>query len=286
MKTLSTTSRSKRILAVAGAGTAVAGLVMIAAPGAWATDVTNPAQHPYPVTVTIDGQTYHDGQDTLPGYDDTACTAIPNVQYDFGSNEIDYYDDDGNLLKTAPWTEWSRISSYATWKAQQSGSSGSSSSSSTGSGSSSGSGTKTHTGTSSGTATHSSSGAKGGVKSSSSHASAGASASSSPTDTAIPTDAATDPASAAVVKKAKKGAAVAVSTDPSASPSAQSADAVAPVTENLSSSVKKGIGAGTGNTREAGFAVLAALAIASAVVWLTGLVRGRRARWDRTEELG
>ncbi len=38
------------------------------------------------ITVTIDGQTYHDGLDTLPGYDDEACTPIPNVQYDFADN--------------------------------------------------------------------------------------------------------------------------------------------------------------------------------------------------------
>ena len=100
----------------------VAGLVLSAAalaPAAHATDITNPAEHPYPITVTIDGQTYHDGLDTLPGYDDYACTPIPDVQYDFADNEILYYDDNGNLLAKAPWTEWSRISSYQTWLAQQ-----------------------------------------------------------------------------------------------------------------------------------------------------------------------
>ena len=50
---------------------------------AHAQGITNPAEHPAPITVTIDGQTYHDGLDTLPGYDDEACTPIPNVQYDF-----------------------------------------------------------------------------------------------------------------------------------------------------------------------------------------------------------
>jgi len=81
--------------------------------------VTNPAQNPYPVEVQIDGQTYRDGCDTLPGYDDYACTAIPDVQYDFADNYIFYYDDQGDLLATAPWTEWSRITSYATWEQQQ-----------------------------------------------------------------------------------------------------------------------------------------------------------------------
>ena len=41
------------------------------------------------------------------------------MQYDFASDEIQYYGGDGDLLKTAHWTEWSRISSYETWKAQQ-----------------------------------------------------------------------------------------------------------------------------------------------------------------------
>ena len=102
-------------LALLGCGIALFGV----APTAHAQGVTNPAEHPAPITVTIDGQTYHDGLDTLPGYDDEACTPIPNVQYDFASDEIQYYGGDGDLLKTAHWTEWSRISSYETWKAQQ-----------------------------------------------------------------------------------------------------------------------------------------------------------------------
>src|ERR1700743_3423354 len=93
--------------------------LLAVAPAAHATDITNPAQHPAPVTVTIDGQTYHDGQDTLPGYDDYACTPIPNVQYDFADDEIQYYDGDNNLITTAHWTEWSRITSYQTWVDQQ-----------------------------------------------------------------------------------------------------------------------------------------------------------------------
>jgi hypothetical protein len=100
-----------------------AGLVLVvlglAAPAARATDITNPAQHPAPIDVTIDGQVYRDGADTLPGYDDYACTPIPNVQYDFADDEIQYYDGDGNLITTAHWTEWDRISSYQTWAAQQ-----------------------------------------------------------------------------------------------------------------------------------------------------------------------
>lgn len=85
--------------------------VLSAAPAAHAQGVTNPATNPYPITVTIDGQTYTDGKDTLPGYDDIACTAIPYVSYDFKNNAVYYYDSDGQLLKTAKWTEWSRITS-------------------------------------------------------------------------------------------------------------------------------------------------------------------------------
>ena len=96
-------------------GTALLGV----APAAQATDITNPAEHPDPITLTIDGQTYRDGADTLPGYDDYACTPIPNVQYDFADDQIQYYDDQSELVETAHWTEWTRISSYETWAAQQ-----------------------------------------------------------------------------------------------------------------------------------------------------------------------
>jgi hypothetical protein len=89
------------------------------APAAHATDITNPAENPAPINVTIDGQTYRDGADTLPGYDDYACTPIPNVQYDFSNDQIQYYDGQGNLITTAHWTEWDRISSYQTWVDQQ-----------------------------------------------------------------------------------------------------------------------------------------------------------------------
>src|SRR5262245_62249137 len=97
---------------------AVAAL-FVAAPAAHGQGITNPADHPYPVEVTIDGQTYEDGRDTLPGYDDHLCTPIPNVQYDFADNRVLYYSGDGELLETSPWTEWSRISSYETWLNQQ-----------------------------------------------------------------------------------------------------------------------------------------------------------------------
>lgn len=107
-----------------GLGAAVAAL-LVAAPAARATEITNPADHPAPIDLTIDGQSYHDGEDTLPGYDDYACTPIPNVQYDFAENQIQYYDAGGDLVKAVRWTEWSRISSYDTWVEQQKAGSGS-----------------------------------------------------------------------------------------------------------------------------------------------------------------
>ncbi len=111
-------SRRGRSAAVLAAvwGLALFGVASTAFAGG---DITNPAKHPYPVTVKIDGQTYNDGQDTLPGYDDLECTPIPGVQFDFASNQIQYYDGGGDLLATAKWTEWSRISSYDTWLKQQ-----------------------------------------------------------------------------------------------------------------------------------------------------------------------
>ncbi len=70
-------------------GLAVCGVALFgAASVAAAAEVTNPADHPAPVSVKIDGQSYSDGLDTLPGYDDYACTPIPNVEYDFAENQI------------------------------------------------------------------------------------------------------------------------------------------------------------------------------------------------------
>lgn len=171
--------------ALAGAASVVTLAIAATPTTAGAAAITNPAQHPYPITVTIDGQTYHDGEDTDPGVDDYLCTPIPDVQYDFADNEILYYDDAGDLLATAQWTEWSRVTSYSTWLAQQhsaskSGSSGSGSGSS-GSGSS-GSG-------SSGSGS-SGSGSSGSGSSSSSSSSSGSSSAGSSTPT--PTSASTN----------------------------------------------------------------------------------------------
>jgi hypothetical protein len=177
--------------------TLVAGLVLGAAAlvvgpfglasTAVATVITNPALHPYPITVKIDGQTYNDGLDTLPGYDDYTCDAIPDVQYNFADNQIFYYDDQGDLLAVAPWTEWSRISSYQTWVAQQQAVSNSTTATSTTSSSttttSTTSGSTTSGSTSSSPATSGSSSSNSGSSGSSTPASSVASSSSAGLET-------------------------------------------------------------------------------------------------------
>ncbi len=183
-------SHWRRSLALIGTAAAVAPLAIAAGSPAAAgadTTITNPAQHPYPITVTIEGQTYHDGEDTLPGYDDYLCTPIPDVQYDFADNEILYYDDQGNLLDTAPWTEWSRISSYQTWQQQQqqqqsgsgSGNSTSSSSSSSNSGNSNSSSSSSSSNSNSGSNNSSNSGSSSSNPSSSNSSSSNGSSNSS-----------------------------------------------------------------------------------------------------------
>ncbi|MDO9355064.1 MAG: hypothetical protein Q7T55_15300, partial [Solirubrobacteraceae bacterium] len=116
IRLVNTASRRRHTLV---AGVAATAALLVAAPASQAAEVTNPADNPAPISVTIDGQTYTDGLDTLPGYDDHACTPIPNVEYDFPGNQVLYYDGSGDVIKTAKWTEWDRISSYKTWKDQQ-----------------------------------------------------------------------------------------------------------------------------------------------------------------------
>lgn len=75
--------------------------------------VTNPANNPHRIEVIgDDGATYVDGQDTLPGYDDEACTYIPGAYFDFASNRV-YYP--GGVW--IPWTEWDRATGYQEWLA-------------------------------------------------------------------------------------------------------------------------------------------------------------------------
>ena len=90
-------------------GAAVAFAIALVAIPAWsASAVTNPASNPYPITVTgDDGNFYHDGLDTLPGYDDEECTYIPGAYFDFAKNLVHYADG-----KSIPWTEWDRASGY------------------------------------------------------------------------------------------------------------------------------------------------------------------------------
>jgi hypothetical protein len=94
---------------------AVLALALVAIPAWSASAVTNPASNPYPITVTgDDGNVYHDGLDTLPGYDDEECTYIPGAYFDFAKNLVHYADG-----KSIPWTEWDRASGYKVWLTNQ-----------------------------------------------------------------------------------------------------------------------------------------------------------------------
>ncbi len=101
-------------------GAAVAFAIALVAIPAWsASAVTNPAANPHPITVTgDDGNVYHDGLDTLPGYDDEECTYIPGAYFDFAKNLVHYADG-----KSIPWTEWDRASGYKVWLTSQKSSS-------------------------------------------------------------------------------------------------------------------------------------------------------------------
>jgi len=135
----------KRIAITAPAAAGLAVLVLGLAPAAHA-DVSNPADNPHKIVVKgDDGQTYVDGQDTLPGFDDTECTYIPGAWFDFAKNRVYYAD--GQWI---PWTEWDRATGYKDWLAKQNSSgSGSGTDTKTSSpsktGSTSGSGTKSGT---------------------------------------------------------------------------------------------------------------------------------------------
>jgi len=77
--------------------------------------VTNPAVNPNPITVLgDDGNTYIDGQDTLPGFDDEECTYIPGAYFDFAANRVRYADG-----QSIAWTEWERATGYQEWLASQ-----------------------------------------------------------------------------------------------------------------------------------------------------------------------
>ena len=107
MSSLALNKVSRGILIAAVSAAFVAGGVVAAQA------VTNPADNPYPVTVLgDDGNTYHDGADTLPGYDDEECTYIPGAWFDFANNRVHYADG-----QSIPWTEWDRASGYREWLA-------------------------------------------------------------------------------------------------------------------------------------------------------------------------
>lgn len=76
-------------------------------------NISNPADNPHKVTVVgDDGNTYVDGQDTLPGFDDIACTYIPGAYFDFDNNKVIYPDG-----QSITWTEWDRATGYKDWQA-------------------------------------------------------------------------------------------------------------------------------------------------------------------------
>lgn len=238
------------------------GATFALAPAAHATEITNPSNDPAAyITFTYNGQSYTDGYDTLPGSDDYACTPIPGVTFDFADNEIDYPNG-----ATRHWTDWSRISSYATWKKQQDAASSTPTPSAkptskpsskpttkpttkpkpgTTSGSKSGGSKATPTSTASVTAT--------------ADPSASASATVDPSATASTSPTATTSSSAGVA-----------SASPSVEPSASSAPTVdaspvaAAVAPDLNASVKKSVGTGSRDTSLAGLGILGALVIAGA----------------------
>ncbi|RNL63089.1 hypothetical protein EFK50_15365 [Nocardioides marmoriginsengisoli] len=105
----------KRVIPAALAATVLALATLALAPSAQA--ITNPADNPHPITVKgDDGQTYTDGEDTLPGYDDEACTYIPGAYFDFDNNRVRYADG-----QSIPWTEWDRATGYKQWLAKKNG---------------------------------------------------------------------------------------------------------------------------------------------------------------------
>ncbi|WGL53365.1 hypothetical protein P5P86_05935 [Nocardioides sp. BP30] len=276
----------KRQIALLATGLGLSAASLTLAPAAHATDITNPAQNPAPITVTVDGQQYTDGQDTLPGEDDYACTPIPGVSYDFADNEVIYHTDNGT--KTVHWTEWDRITSYQVWLKQQSATKPSGSSSSSGSSSTTKTTTTTPTGSSKSSSGKSSSAKK--TKSASAGSTSSASASPSDDATASATDSATDTATASASDSAsaspsasssakphhhKKAAAV-VAVAPSPSASAETAVATDQQLTAASSSTH-----GAGSTRLAGVLILGAFAAASIALLIGNGVRtavGRRGR--------
>jgi hypothetical protein len=252
-------------LAIGTVGLAV--LVLGIAPAASA-DVTNPADNPHKITVTgDDGQTYTDGQDTLPGYDDYECTYIPGAWFDFAKNRVYYAD--GQWI---PWTEWDRATGYKEWLAKQdSGSSGGSSSGGSSSGSTSGS---TKSGSTKSTSTKSTSTKSTSTKSTSTTSGSTKSTTTTTTKT-TESDTATSPsASPSPILGA-------VSSTPSASPSVTPESPSATPTAEASpvAAVAAGTDSGSSAGPGAGIAILGGLAAAGGVAYgATWFVRRGRER--------
>jgi hypothetical protein len=256
----------KRLLATAAA-VSVLGLPIAAvslAPAAHA--ITNPAANPNPITVKgDDGNTYTDGQDTLPGYDDEACTYIPGAWFDFENNRVHYAD--GQSIK---WTEWDRATGYAEWKAKQS--------KPTASATAKPSSKPTAKASSRPTGKASSGGetSKGTKTSAHASSSAPAAATATPTTTATPTGSATVSATATAAPSdaaTSQAPAAAAGTGADTATPASEAGSSAPTTD---AQVRE-VAADTSGSSVSGFAIIGGL-VAVAVALLGGNAVYRRSR--------
>lgn len=246
--------------ALAALGLLVAATVLAAPAQA---GVTNPADNPHKIIVKgDDGNTYVDGQDTLPGYDDEECTYIPGAYFDFDNNRVRYADG-----QSIPWTEWDRATGYKQWLAKKSEGSTSTTSPTKAPATKSPATTKS-TSTTKSTTTKSSNSKSSTTTSKSSTAQTGST--SAPTATAAPTDPATpgDDATPAA-------GAPAATTDSAADGTGQAALAAG----TTSSTATKASGtSGSGGTGSAGLLILGGLAGIGLLTFGGYSVLGRKSR--------
>lgn len=250
---------------LAATGIAV-GLVLSASWGvaAPASAITNPADNPRKIVVKgDDGQTYVDGQDTLPGYDDEACTYIPGAWFDFKNNRVNYADG-----QSIPWTEWDRASGYQEWLKSSKGSD-----SGTKTGSSSGSSTKTPS-KSTGTKTTESGDSS---KKGSSGSTSGDKAATTNTSQASSQDPGAESGSS-TTKKDKKAATAASTegTDPVTTTEVVSEATAEPAATNTEAAAAQKDGSGNPGPL-VGIAVLGGLAAAGGLAWAGVAIFRRRA---------
>lgn len=255
----------KRIIPTAvAAGLVGAGVLL----GPAAHAITNPADNPRPITVKgDDGKTYHDGEDTLPGYDDEACTYIPGAWFDFENNRVRYADG-----QSIPWTEWDRATGYKEWLAKKAkGSQGGSTPSAKPSATpkSSGGTTKSSTTKSSTTKTSKGSTTKSTTKTQTPVVSQTQAATPTATEAAPAASAdGTKKAAKAGKAKAKAKAAAATTTESAAEP----VEAAAPQTDVVEATAAKS----TQDTSSAGLLILGGLGSAGLIVFAGYSLLGRR----------